>query len=150
DRLVAISLKLPAKRPILLVIDDNPDLIQLIARYLIDQGYAVLGAGSVEEGCATAQLVQPAVILLDVMMPHRDGWDAVQLLRHHPSTSQIPIVVCTVLAENHLARTLGATAFIRKPLTRPALLRVLEQCLAGRRPPVGERREGPARRVRSD
>jgi CheY-like chemotaxis protein len=150
DRPVAISLELPTERPTLLVIDDNPDLIQLIARYLVDQDYAVLGAGSVEEGCTTAQLTRPDVILLDVMMPHRDGWDALQLLRHHPATSQIPIVVCTVLAENRLAQALGATAFIRKPLTRPALLQVLEGCLAGRHPPVGGRPGGPAPRATSD
>jgi CheY-like chemotaxis protein len=146
----AISLELPVKRPTLLVIDDNPDLIQLIARYLIDQDYAVLGAGSVEEGCATARSTRPDVILLDVMMPHRDGWDALQLLRHHPVTSQIPIVVCTVLAEDQLAHALGATAFIRKPLTRPALLRALERCLADRRRSAGERRGALAPRARSD
>lgn len=147
---VFVSLSFPAGRQTLLVIDDNPDLVQLITRYLVDQEYAVFSAGSVEEGIVTAQNVLPDIILLDIMMPHRDGWDALQLLRHHPATAEIPIIVCTVLADAHLAKALGATAFIRKPLTRPALLQVLEQSLSVRRPPpVGEGPGAPEHRVSS-
>jgi len=132
DHEILLCLELPPQRPTVLVIDDNPDLVQLIKRYLIDQDYAVVSAGSVEEGISAAESIHPNVILLDVMMPHRDGWDALQILRHHPTTTILPIVVCTVLAENQLAQALGATAFIRKPLTRPALLQVLAQVLPGR------------------
>jgi len=77
------------------------------------------------------------------MMPHKDGWDALQLLRHHPATAGTPVVVCTILAEHELARALGAAAFLRKPLTRPALLQTLDACLARGRP-VARRPGAPA------
>jgi CheY-like chemotaxis protein len=141
---VVATLTLPIERPTLLVVDDNPDLVQLIRRYLVDQPYTVLSAGTVEEGVGMAQSSRPDVILLDVMLPHRDGWDALQLLRHHPVTGEIPIVICSVLGEEQLARALGAATFIRKPLTRPALLQALETSLAWRRPTAAAGPGAPA------
>jgi CheY-like chemotaxis protein len=130
------TITVPDRRAALLVVDDSPELLQLVTRFLADQPYAVLTAGSVEEGFAAAQQAAPDVILLDVMMAHKDGWDALQLLRHHPATADIPVVVCTVLGEEQFARSLGAAGFLRKPLTRPKLLEALAQAAsrAPRRP----------------
>jgi hypothetical protein len=97
DAATVVSLVFPTRRTVLLVIDDNVDLIQLLVRYLAEHKWTVLSAGSVEEGIAAAQQAHPDVILMDVMMPHRDGWEALQLLRHHPSTVAIPVVICTIL-----------------------------------------------------
>ncbi|HEY3109625.1 MAG TPA: response regulator [Chloroflexota bacterium] len=133
---LSVTAELPPRQRTLLVVDDNPDMVQLITRFVTDQGYAVLSAASVREGLALAHAVQPDAILLDIMMPDQDGWDALQSLRHHPRTQDVPIVVCTVLAESQLARALGATAFLRKPLTRPALLEALAR--------LGRSRPGPA------
>jgi CheY-like chemotaxis protein len=120
-----VSITVPDRRLVLLVVDDSPDLVQLVVRFVADQPYAVLTAASVEEGFSTAQQARPDVILLDVMMAHKDGWDALQLLRHHPATADIPVIVCTVLGEEQFARSLGAAGFLRKPLTRPKLLEAL-------------------------
>lgn len=132
-----LTVSFPMNRLTLLAIDDNRDLIQLIERYLADQKYAVLSASSVAEGIALAQSAMPDVILLDLMLPHQDGWDALQLLRHDPVTAEIPIIVCSVLGEQKLAEALGAAAFIRKPVLRPALLEALQQCVLAR-PSVAE------------
>lgn len=129
EREPSVTLGFPVRPAVLLVIDDNPDLLQMIARYLADQQYLVLTAESVAEGVGLAQRSSPDVILLDVMMPHQDGWDALQILRHHPATDEVPIIVCTVLGEQQLAESLGAAAFLRKPLTRSALLDALQRCL---------------------
>ena len=129
-----VTITVPDRRAALLVVDDSPDLQQLVARFLADQPYAVLTASSVEEGVAAAQHAGPDVILLDVMMAHKDGWDALQLLRHHPATADIPVIVCTVLGEELFARSLGAAGFLRKPLTRPKLLEALAHA-ARRAPP---------------
>ena len=64
---------------------------------------------------------------MDVMMPVIDGWELMGHLRQHPATSSVPIVVCTILAEEDLALSLGASDFIRKPFGREALLRVLDR-----------------------
>jgi len=112
----------------LLVIDDNPDMVQLIARFVSGQGYTVLGAHGVDEGIALARQHRPRAIILDVMMPERDGWDALQVLKNHPATESVPVVVCTILAESELALALGAQGFLRKPITRPRLLESLRCC----------------------
>jgi CheY-like chemotaxis protein len=138
---LSLTALVPARRRTLLVIDDNPDMVQLITRFVADQGYAVLSAGSVREGLALTHAVRPDAILLDIMMAEQDGWDALQSLRHHPGTQETPIVVCTVLAESQLAYALGATAFLRKPLTRAALLETLGRLAVSRPGPAADRPE---------
>src|SRR5262245_23557916 len=141
---VELCLSLPTRRIVLLVVDDNQGMGPLVARFLADQNYTVLSARSVAEGLATAQRADPDVILLDLLMPHQDGWDALRLLRRDPATADLPIAICTVLPhEQALARLLGATALVEKPLTRPALLQVLDQCLAARFRPEVERPAAP-------
>ena len=69
----------------------------------------------------------PLIIVLDVMMPGVDGWEVLGNLRQNPVTSSIPIVVCTILPQVEMARLLGASAFLSKPVTRHAFLAVLTQ-----------------------
>ena len=73
-----------------------------------------------------ADKISPQIIVLDVMMPHVDGWEILGRLRQHPVTGQIPIIVCTILAQEELALSLGASSFIRKPITRQAFLAALD------------------------
>jgi CheY-like chemotaxis protein len=122
-----LLLTLPLPGRCLLVVDDNPDMVQLLTRYLAGQAIAIVAAETVEDGISLAARTRPDLIILDVMLPKRDGWDALQALRHHPTTQAVPIIVCTVLDEAELALALGASAFIRKPLTRPALLLAIQQ-----------------------
>jgi CheY-like chemotaxis protein len=68
----------------------------------------------------------PQVIVLDVMMPERDGWTVLGQLREHPKTHDIPVIVCSILSQEQLALTLGAAQFLRKPVTRQALLSALD------------------------
>ncbi|HLH75056.1 MAG TPA: response regulator, partial [Chloroflexota bacterium] len=123
-----LSIGLTRQTHPLLVIDDNPDMVQMITRFVSGQGYTVAGAGSVDEGIALAQSQAPSVIILDVMMPGRDGWDALQVLKNHPVTQSVPVLVCTILADSELALALGAQGFLRKPITRPRLLASLQDC----------------------
>ena len=125
--MVVASVTLLVRRRSLLVIDDSADLVQLVARFLADQDYTVLSAGTVQEGLGLARNDPPDVVLLDIMIPEQDGWDALQALKHDPVTQDVPVIVCTVLAEAELALALGAAEFIRKPLTRPALLAALDR-----------------------
>ena len=124
-----LSITLPRQTRSLLVIDDNPDMVQMITRFVSGQGYVVTGAVSVDEGIALAQSQTPSVIILDVMMPGRDGWDALQVFKNHPATQNVPVLVCTILADSELALALGAQGFLRKPITRPRLLESLQDCL---------------------
>jgi CheY-like chemotaxis protein len=123
-------LTLPAiEQATVLVIDDNADALQLAQRYLANSRYRCLSTQDAEHGLALAEDAQPAVIVLDVMMPERDGWTVLGQLREHPKTHTIPVVICSILAQEQLALSLGAAQFLRKPVTRQALLAALDRQL---------------------
>lgn len=118
-----------ALTPTILVIDDNRDLIELFQRYLAGHRVVVAGAGSGEEAAALLRQVSPQAILLDVMMPHQDGWDVLQRLRQDIALAETPIIVCSVLREHDLSLSLGASDTLVKPVSQPALLDVLRRWL---------------------
>jgi CheY-like chemotaxis protein len=123
----SVVLALPLLQPVtILIIDDNQDALQLVQRYLAGTHYHPVVARSPLEGLAMAQQVMPQVILLDVMLPGMDGWETLARLRRHPATEMIPVIICTILPEELLARSLGASAFLRKPLARDELLYALQ------------------------
>jgi len=106
----------------------------------VGRGYSVMSAGTVADGFALAVSKQPDVILLDVMLPEEDGWDALQALKHHPATQAIPVLVCSVLPEAALAHALGAAEFARKPISQAELLAALDRCVAAAARPAEDRR----------
>ncbi len=75
--------------------------------------------------------VQPDAVLLDVMMRDVDGWQILQALKTDPYTQDIPVIVCSVLAEEALATTIGADAYLRKPVTQSSLVLALTQVRLG-------------------
>ena len=127
--------RLPALEQMpVLAIDDNADTLQLLRRYAAGTRYRLIGIQDPEEALRRVSQIQPEIILLDVMMPQVDGWQLLSRLREHPQTSHIPVVVCTILCQQALARSLGAAGFVRKPITRQAFLAALDAQVAERRP----------------
>ena len=120
-----LDLPIPASIPVLLI-DDNRDTWQLCQRYVTGTRYALVATDNIDDALALAVEVKPQIIVLDVMMPPLDGWELLGRLRQHPNTSQLPIIVCTILAHEELARMLGASAFLHKPLTREAFQSALD------------------------
>lgn len=114
-----------APPPTILVVDDNEDTLQLFQRYL-SHDYRVVTARSSAEAIKLAEELQPYAITLDLMMPQQDGWEALQILTNRPQTQHIPVIVCTVLAERELALSLGAAAFLEKPISQQRLLGALK------------------------
>lgn len=112
-----------------LVIDDNPDVGLLFRRYL-GQTYRLVQAGTAEEALGMAERTSPSLITLDVMMPGLDGWQILERLRQNPRTSQIPVIVCSILPEPSLATALGAAAYLPKPINPLVLRSMLHRQLA--------------------
>ena len=112
-----------------LVIDDNPAILQLFERYLTPQHYEIIKANGGSEILPLVKESRPAVILLDVMMPNLDGWQVLRSLKENPDTARIPVIICSVLKEPELALSLGADAYLKKPVERLALLSQIERLL---------------------
>lgn len=120
-----IDLALPCANRLVLVVDDNEDVLTLFQRHLAPHGYQVATAQSARQALELAERHQPYAITLDLLMPEVDGWDLLQTLLHRPRTRHIPVIVCSVLRQRELALSLGATAFLIKPVSEQALLEAL-------------------------
>lgn len=126
DASIAYHMRLPVeRRQTVLVVDDNEDVCLLLRRYLVSGGYHPLIARNAAEAIQLAQTPGLYAITLDLMMSDFDGWDLLHKLRQEPASAHVPIIVCSVLDQENLAFTLGATGFIRKPVMREQLLSVL-------------------------
>jgi CheY-like chemotaxis protein len=126
--ITGFGISIPREPPrTVLVVDDNEDSLQLVWRYLSSSAYRVVTARSGAEALRLARSVQPHAIMLDMMMPGQDGWDVLQKLTNQPETEHIPVIVCTVLGVKELALSLGATAFLEKPITEIAIVTALKR-----------------------
>jgi CheY-like chemotaxis protein len=125
-----ITIRLPlAGQTRILVIDDNQGTLQLFERYLTPHHYEVKKAQGGSEALAMVTESPPDLIILDVMMPTMDGWQVLRSLKQNPITEHTPVIVCSVLKEHELAISLGARAYLKKPVDRLELLATLEQIL---------------------
>jgi len=131
DRVV-VRFTLPLERSrLILVIEDNPSAVQLVRRYLAEEPYQVLSASLGLEALALIEERVPDVIILDVMLPGRDGWELLQSFRQRPATADVPILMASVLAETRLAESLGASGYLKKPYTQAELLGALRRLSLG-------------------
>lgn len=118
-----LTLRLPrVPQRTVLVVDDNRDALEFYHRVLPYHGYRVVSAATGREALLLADTLLPDAIVLDVMMPEQDGWDVLQVLRNQPNTQDIPVVICSVLRAAELALSMGANAYLAKPITEDALL----------------------------
>jgi signal transduction histidine kinase/CheY-like chemotaxis protein len=117
-----------------LVIDDDPDVRQLLHRHLTAEGFRVLTAAGGEEGLRLARQVRPRAITLDIMMPGMDGWSVLSELKKDPDLSHVPILLCTILDDRNLGFALGASEFLTKPVDRAQLVALLRKHAHGTSP----------------
>lgn len=122
---VVLTVPALAQVPVL-VIDDNQDTIQLFLRYVQGTRYALVGVSNPDEVSRALERVQPRIILLDVMMPQVDGWDMLARLRQLPEAQHLSIIVCSIMPLESVARSLGASGFLQKPVLPQALLQTLD------------------------
>ncbi len=103
-----------------LVVEDHPDMLELLTTGLDMLEFAVISARNGKEGVEKAIKEKPHVILMDIMMPGMDGWEATRTLRSNPETQDIPILAATALfRESDLKSCIeaGCNDYIVKPFT---------------------------------
>ena len=109
----------------ILVVDDTPQNLMLLADLLEVKGYAVLRAESGEQALACIKAERPDLVLLDVMMPGMNGYEVCQAIRSDPATGILPVVLVTALdpsRERIKGLEAGADDFLSKPINQPELL----------------------------
>jgi signal transduction histidine kinase len=107
------------EEPKILVVDDNPNNLNILSEILDEHGYEIFFALDGESALDRAQLGNPDLILLDVMMPGMDGFETCQKLKKNPETTDIPVIFMTALdsAQDKVeAFELGAVDYITKPV----------------------------------
>ena len=127
-----VAKPIPAGGAQILCIDDDPDAIEILRKYLIPEGYSVASALSGEEGIKLAQQIIPALITLDIMMPEKDGWQVLRELKASPKTRDIPVVVHSIIDNKPLAVSLGAVDVVAKPTDPTRLLTLAKQFVKSR------------------
>lgn len=118
--------QMPSKKKKILVVDDEPDIVTLIKSRLEANGYDVVSAYNGKDGLEKAEESQPDMILLDLMMPIMDGYEAGQKLKENPKTKNIPIILFTAASAEEVAKkgaeTIEAIDYVVKPFDDAALL----------------------------
>jgi CheY-like chemotaxis protein len=107
-------------RPSILVVDDDHDERSGICEVLLSAGYDAMGA---ENGARAMELLQqglPPLILLDLLMPEKDGWQVLQDLRKSPRSTAVKVVVISAVSSEDLHAPVSG--FLAKPFDRDQLL----------------------------
>ncbi len=119
--------KPPVGQRTVLSIDDDPDTVIFLKEFLATSGYSVIGAFEANDGIRLAKELRPFAVLLDIMMPGKDGWETIRELKSDPATADLPIVVLSMIENKNLAFSLGVTDYLVKPVDRQSILQVLDR-----------------------
>jgi CheY-like chemotaxis protein len=110
-----------------LAVDDNPDMLQFYRRCTTGTRYRIVHATGGKEAMGKIKTSSPDIMVLDVMLPDVDGWKLLMQLHEDPATRAIPIIVCSVVREEDLARALGAAMYLPKPVEPRQFVEALDQ-----------------------
>lgn len=126
----AVSLHFPwmkEEAPLVLVVEDDLATAELLTLHLTQAGYKVAHAFNGQEALEKAKALHPFIITLDVLLPKKDGWEVLQELKIDRQTSDIPVIIHSIVDNKDLAFALGAADYLMKPLDKDALIRKLEE-----------------------
>jgi CheY-like chemotaxis protein len=110
-----------------LVVDDEPDLRELVRVNLARDGHEVEVASDGARGLAAAEGHRPHLMVLDVMMPGMDGWSVLGALKSDEALADIPVVMVTMVDEKRIGYSLGASDYLTKPIDRSRLVATIEK-----------------------
>ncbi|MEE9144798.1 MAG: response regulator [Candidatus Binatia bacterium] len=125
---------LPTSKSTLMVVDDDPDLVEIVRITLEAKGFNVRCAYSGKHLFACLEELKPDLILLDIMMPQMDGLEVLTRLKGNPATASIPVILLTVKGEPEdviKGYERGADIYITKPFTSTEVLEAINLVLGG-------------------
>ena len=130
------ELSLRRRAPRILIVDDNPDNLILTRELLSSRGYDVTTATNADAAQAAIRAQHPDLIMLDVIMPGKTGYELCHELKEDAQTRLIPVVMLTALVSNRETGpdgtvVNGGQVMLAKPVSVPDLIRCIERQLAG-------------------
>ncbi|RKX28282.1 MAG: hypothetical protein DRP47_04690 [Candidatus Zixiibacteriota bacterium] len=123
-----MSYKIDISTAKVLVVDDEPEITEIVQAFLGDAGYRVLVENSPQNAVEAARGFKPDVILLDIIMPNIDGYDICEALKKDKHLAQIPVIFLTGKDRNDdMGRSFkaGGDMFIKKPFSCERLLEIV-------------------------
>ncbi len=116
----------------ILIVDDLPENLKILAALLRREGYGVRCATSGAMALRSAQLFPPRLILLDIMMPEMDGYEVCRQLKGNPATAKVPVIFVSALdtaSQNERVSAIGGIGYITKPYQLQDLLIKVQRTL---------------------
>ena len=110
-----------------MVVENEPGVVQLYRRYLEPKGYSIVELSDGARAVPMARELRPYVILLDVNMPSPDGWQVLAQLKSDPVTRPLPVILCTITEDRGRGLSLGAADYLVKPILEADLVSALEK-----------------------
>ena len=113
---------------VILVVEDDPKNMKLTRDLLGISGYGSIQATDGAQGVAAAKAYKPDLVLMDIMMPKMDGYNACHAIKSDPATKNIPVIMLTALGfelNRQLAQRVGANGYLTKPVDRQTLLQAI-------------------------
>ena len=117
------------------VVDDDPDLLALMARLLLDDGHEVETCNASRRALAEIPLRRPDCVITDLMMPEMDGFELTRELRRRPELSEMKIIVLSAKSydfDRRRAKELGADGYLTKPIQREKVLAQIEELVSSK------------------
>ncbi|URQ66011.1 response regulator [SAR86 cluster bacterium] len=119
--------KLTEEEKIVVLIDDDVAMHDLIRRTLSKIGLKLVGAVDSEKGMQIVREMKPKLLLLDVLMPGRDGWSILKECKSDPELKEMPVVMVSQLSQDVLSQSLGADDYLTKPINRDLFLETVSK-----------------------
>jgi DNA-binding response OmpR family regulator len=114
-----------------LVVEDDRDIAELIGRHLTANGYQVSIAGRAKDALEMARAHTPNLITLDIYLPDADGFELLQQLKNDPLTTDIPVVIVSVMGDQQEGLRMGAVDYLTKPIEPSRLVASVNRVLQG-------------------
>ena len=116
----------------ILIVDDSQTERHVMSEYLIEGGHEVFQSNSGEDGILRAKEIKPDLVLMDVVMPGLNGFQATRVLQRTPETQDIPVILCTTKdkeTDRIWGLRQGACEYLTKPVQKAPLLATIDKCL---------------------
>jgi CheY-like chemotaxis protein len=123
DQVVVTTPRTADRQPRILVVDDDPNIRELLNQEFVEAGYTVASAANGREAIAETRRSRPDLIVLDVMMPEMNGFDVAAVLKNDPATLDIPIVILSIVQDKERGYRLGVDRYLTKPIDTELLFR---------------------------